>query len=292
MRRILIALLLVLSITSDAQLPGFDIYIMDLNKTGNTAKPANITNHSGYDNQPSFSADGKYIYYAAFYDTLQSDIYSYSIKKKTTTRLTNTSESEFSPEMTPDKKHISVVRVEKDSSQRFCTYDLKNMHAELFLDSVKLIGYYGRLDKEWLAMFLLPEPFTLAIANLSNGYQIAIDQSIGRCIKKIPGQAKFSYITKPNDSVWVLNEAHIYQAVYEAGDLTEISKIPSVSEDYVWAPDGSRIYMARNNAIYYFDYTGDHQWHLHADLSTYGIKKIYRLAINPAGNQLAFVAEE
>lgn len=292
MQKILLVLFCFSGLFISAQLPGFEIYVMDMPSEGEPGKPVNITNHTGYDNQPSFSADGKYIYYAAFYDTLQSDIYKYDLKKKTTTRLTNTTESEFSPEMTPDRKHISVVRVEKDSTQRFCVYDNNGSNARLYLDSVRLIGYYGRLDNEWLAMFLLPEPFTLAIANLTTGYQVKIDQSVGRCIKKIPGQTKFSYITKTNDSTWVLNEAHFYQAVYETGDVAEITKIPTVSEDYAWSPDGSKIYMARNSAIYYFNYTGDKQWHLYADLSNYGIKKIYRLAISPDFEKMTFVAEE
>lgn len=292
MMRYLLFLLCLISRGIFAQLPGFDIYLMDLPVNGNPPSPVNITNHPGYDNQPSFSADGRYIYYSAFYDTIQSDIYKYNIKKKSTTQVTHNTLSEFSPEITTDKKHISVVRVEENLSQRFCVYDLNGNDDKLFLDKVDSLAYYGRLDKQWVAMCVLPEPMSLQIANLESGYQIKLDQNVGRCIKKIPGQTKFSYITKPDDSVWVLNEAHIYQAVYEAGNVTEISKIPSVSEDYAWSADGTRIYMARNTAIYYFEYTGDKQWHLYADLSPNGIKKIYRLAISPNGKHVAFVAEE
>lgn len=292
MRKILFALFIFISIKISAQLPGFDIYLMDLPLNGNPASPVNITNHPGYDNQPSFSANGKYILFSSFHDTIQSEIFKYDIKKKSTTQLTHNSLSEFSPEMTPDKKHFSVVRVEENLSQRFCVYNLDGSDDKLFLDKVDSLAYYGRLDKQWVAMCVLPEPMSLEIANLESGYQIKLDQNVGRCIKKIPGQTKFSYITKPDDSVWVLNEAHIYQAVYEAGNVTEISKIPAVSEDYAWSADGTRIYMARNTAIYYFEYTGDKQWHLYADLSSAGIKKIYRLAISPGGKQIVFVAEE
>ncbi len=289
MKKLFLILLLIPAVFASAQLPGFEIYLMDLS---NEAIPVNITNHEGYDNQPSFSPDGKYIYFSSFHDTIQSDIYRYALKNKQTTQVTHTTESEYSPEVTPDKKHFSVVRVEVDTSQRFCIYDLNGENHQLMLDSVQLIGYYGRLDNDWIAMFVLPEPFSLQLANLHTNYIVNIDTAIGRCLRKIPGEKKFSYLFKGGDSVWTIYEADFYQAVYESGDKKEITKIPAVSEDYAWSPDGSRIYMARGSKLFYFDYKGDCQWHEYADLGKSGIKKIYRLAISPDGKKMVFVAEE
>ena len=48
-----------------SQMPETDIWVVDLiKKEGNYSfeKPLNFTNRRGYDNQPSFSSDGKEIY--------------------------------------------------------------------------------------------------------------------------------------------------------------------------------------------------------------------------------------
>ena len=66
---------------------------------------------SGYDNQPSFSQDGSKVYYVAYYDTLQSDIFVYNLEDSSTTRLTETPESEFSPRVTADDLGFTVVRL-------------------------------------------------------------------------------------------------------------------------------------------------------------------------------------
>ena len=78
----------------------------------------NITNRKGYDNQPSFSADEKLIYYVSVREDKQADIYSYNLKNKKTERFTKTLESEYSPSVNSDGLTLSSVVVEKDSSQK------------------------------------------------------------------------------------------------------------------------------------------------------------------------------
>ncbi len=294
-------ILFLLSSALTAQLPGFEIYLMDMPFKGSVNAPVNITNHPGYDNQPSFSPDGKYILYAAHYDTAQSDIYKYDLLSKTTTKITATPESEYSPEVTPDKKHISVVRVEMDSAQRFCLYNLKGKQPHLMLDSFKLIGYYGWYDPSTVALFNLPEPFQFVMTDLKQTNAYLADLNIGRCLKRIPGQNSMSYLVKANDSIWEIRreimigdstEMIDYMREFIFGGEKKVIEIPAGSEDFAWTPDGSSILMARGAELFYLDVKGDMQWHLSTDLSQFGIKKVYRLAISPDGKQLAFVAEE
>src|ERR1700682_5530865 len=96
--------------------PASDIFIIDVTDKGGQMKlsqPLKITNWVGYNNQPSFLPDGN-VLYASIRDK-QADIYRYDVRSRTTTQVTNTPESEFSPTLTPDGKSISVVRVEADS---------------------------------------------------------------------------------------------------------------------------------------------------------------------------------
>ncbi|WP_210489308.1 TolB family protein [Rufibacter aurantiacus] len=66
--------------------------------------PTNITQRPGYDNQPSFTPDGKSILFTSQRDGQQTDIFQYTLAGKKTVQLTNTPEAEYSPLVTPDGK--------------------------------------------------------------------------------------------------------------------------------------------------------------------------------------------
>ncbi len=107
MQRFIFIIFIFLSINCFAQLPNTDIWLLDIKATNDTiilTNPINITNRTGYDNQPSFSPDGETILYTSMRDGKQTDIYKYDLKTKKITQFTNTSTSEYSPNVMPDKK--------------------------------------------------------------------------------------------------------------------------------------------------------------------------------------------
>src|SRR5258706_516454 len=90
------------SLAQTSPLPNTDIFLMSMTlKDGKYAfgKPLNITNREGYDNQPSFISSGKKILYSSKREKDQTDIFIYNIKDSTTTQLTRTNNSEYSPVM-------------------------------------------------------------------------------------------------------------------------------------------------------------------------------------------------
>jgi Tol biopolymer transport system component len=120
MRKLYLFSFLLLCTTLRAQMPDTDIWLFDLEQKGDSfilSKGMNITDRPGYDNQPSFSPDGKFIYYTSYRDG-QADIYRYELASNIVKPFCQTPESEYSPTVTPDGKFVSVVRVEKDSAQR------------------------------------------------------------------------------------------------------------------------------------------------------------------------------
>src|SRR5215510_3748764 len=78
--------------------PDTDIFLAPLSIAGGAVAvgpPVNITAHAGYDNQPSFTPDGRAILFASDRDADRSapalrrtDIYRYDIGSKRITRLT------------------------------------------------------------------------------------------------------------------------------------------------------------------------------------------------------------
>ncbi|MFN8890690.1 MAG: TolB family protein, partial [Cyclobacteriaceae bacterium] len=84
---------------------GSEVFLFDLQSKKaklTLSNPKNITNHNGYDNQPSFHSDKPLIYYSSFNDDGRSDIKIFNYKTGKTTNLTKTSEREYSPTLTPD----------------------------------------------------------------------------------------------------------------------------------------------------------------------------------------------
>ncbi len=94
--------------------PATDIYLAELRVSHGRASvgaPVNVTGRPGYDNQPMFLPDGRAFLYTSIREDSQADIYRYDIARATSSRVTATRESEYSPTPLPDGTGFSVVRV-------------------------------------------------------------------------------------------------------------------------------------------------------------------------------------
>ena len=107
--------------------PATDIYLMGVRMDGPSwqlGASLNITDRDGYDNQPHFLPDGSGLLYTSIRDG-QADVYRYEIGIGRSTRLTATTESEYSPTPLPSGDGFSTVRVEEDGTQRLWSFDLQ-----------------------------------------------------------------------------------------------------------------------------------------------------------------------
>lgn len=273
--------------TQDEPPPSTDIYLLSWPAKAEPSDLRNVTNREGYDNQPMFSPDGDKVYFTSIGGDDQADIYAYSIKNGDTKRITETLESEYSPTFMPDGKHLSVVRVEKDkdNTQRLWKFPLNGGPPSLVLENIKPVGYHCWIDGNSVALFILGEPNTLQIADISTGKAEKIADNIGRSMHKIPGTSKISFTVKQNDR-WILQEfdpqTHKIETIVEGADS---------SEDYVWTRDG-KILMASGTILFQWDPSHPvNNWTQVADLSNTGFGKITRLALHPQGSLLALVAQ-
>src|SRR5258706_3624081 len=113
--------------------PATDIYLAELRVSHGRASvgvPVNVTARPGYDKQPMFLHDGRAFLYTSIREDSQADIYRYDIARRTSSRVTATRESEYSPTPLPDGTGFSVVRVEADSTQRLWAFDLDGRSEE------------------------------------------------------------------------------------------------------------------------------------------------------------------
>lgn len=269
---------LVLSVTAGAQLPETDIFIAKMNTSMGLSFSdfRNITNRKGYDNQPSFTPDGKKILFVSIADTLQSDVYAYSLIDGKTSRISSTKESEYSPTLN-EKEWYTVVRVDADSGQRL--YRFKDASNAELVKNTDSIGYYCRLTDSTIAMFILGSPHSLQILNTSAGTRSRIDENIGRCLRLSPSGSKLYYVRKTTDKEWHLCSYNLRTKKIETIILT-----PEGSEDFAFLPDGTVI-IGKDATLYKLE---DDHWTSVADFSRH-FKSFYRIAVNKDGTMIALV---
>jgi Tol biopolymer transport system component len=254
--------------------------------------PVNISNSSGYDNQPSVLPDGSAVLFTSNRDGDQTDIYRYDITSQALMQLTKTPESEYSPLVTPDGKGFSVIRVEADGTQRLWRFDLDGTNPRLVLESVKPVGYHVWIDDTRLALFILGagrEPATLQFASTSTQTAATIESRIGRSLLLRPGTRTVSFISQPQDGPRVIKMLDP-----ETRAVTTLTPALDDSQDTAWDPRTGRLLMARGSTIHAWT-PGADGWQPIADLSSSGIGGITRMAVgaDPGSGalRLALVAE-
>ena len=285
----LLMLLLSAGATFGQAPPDADIFLVDLTpekQAIQVGKPVNITQRKGYDNQPSFTPDGKSILYTSMRDDGQTDIYRFDLQSAATTQLTRTPEGEYSPTVTPDQGYFSVIRMELDKTQRLWKFPISGTgEPTLVLENVKPVGYHCWLTPDSLALFILGKPNSLQLARVSTGDTARMEESIGRSLHKIPGKNALSFVHKRTSTDWEIKQLDL-----QTNLITVIAPTLPGSEDFVWTPDGLLL-MGQGAGLYVFNPKTDLRWTQLADFSSAGIKQITRLAIDGKGKKLALVGQ-
>jgi WD40 repeat protein len=263
--------------------PSTDIYLYRLSRLlPFGSRLVNITNRRGYDNQPSW--DGESILYTSIRDG-QADIYRYANGHHT--RLTATSESEYSAAITPDGNAFSVVRVERDSTQRLWRFPADGGAPSVVLEGIKPVGYYAWLDSTMLALFVLGSPNSLQIADTRTGTARVVTTNIGRSLQRVPESRLASFVHRVGDR-WRLETVDPRVRASGTFQIDTIATLPD-SADYVVWRSPTELYTAAGSRIYRMRLPS-RRWQQVAELG--GLRRISRLAMSPDGRTLAVVAEE
>jgi hypothetical protein len=262
----------------------------------------NITNRNGYDNQPSFTLDGKSILYTAMFEgeKLQTDIMQIEINlcpncKSTARNLTNSLVSEYSP--TPmDLDSFTSVVVEPDNKQRIWQYSLSAINQPSLVEQeMEPVGYFAWGKNRELAMFILGEPHTLQFKANQTSKPVIVDSDIGRSVKTIPHKNWFSYIKAASEKQ-KNNQARAFSFT-EPNKTVKLIELPDNAEYFNWHPSG-HLFSARGNILVAADFS-----HWPTDLtkvnwvdiaSTQKVcngGSITRIAFSLKGEQIAFVCQ-
>lgn len=281
----IVAILTSVSVLAQNSPPATDIFLVGLDGVTVVGEPSNVTARDGYDNQPYFLPDSSGFLYTSLREDGQTDIFRYDLESEVSSPVTRTPEGEYSPTPFREGRAFSVIRVEADGTQRLWAFAMDGTSPELILENVKPVGYHAWSgDELQLALFVLGDPPTLQLADVSSGTAETVTSNIGRSLHKRPDRDAFTYVDKSDDKDWWIEQL----------DLSTMSARPIAptleeSEDYVWTPEGE-ILMAQQSSLFRWDPSAS-DWAKIADWSAARVDNITRLAVSPSGKYLAFVAD-
>ena len=268
---------------------GSEIFLFDVkSKKGNItlSNPQNITNHKGYDNQPSFHRIEPMVYYSSFNDDGRSDIKIYNYKTKKTSNLTQTQEREYSPTLTPDGKYISCIIQRDNNAQDLGMYPIGGGNPVVLINHL-VVGYHAWVDTDRILLFVLGEPQTLRLHNIKTEEDKTLTDKIGRSLHRIPTKNAMSFVKKTTETEW-----SVMQLDNETLTITKLIDTLPQREDLCWTPDG-KLLMSDGAKIFINDPYGDKQWKEMAwPEGAKNLKGITRLAMNAKGNKLTVVVAE
>lgn len=270
--------------------PNSDVFLVRIQRAGDTVSlgaAQNITRRPGYDNQPAFLTDASGLLYTAIDSSGQADIWRYELATRRQTRLTRTPESEYSPTMMPGSERFSVVRVERDSTQRLWSFRLDGTDPQLVLESLAPIGYHAWLEPSRLAVYVLGSPSTLQVVRSDGSDADVRATHIGRTIQRVPAQDWYSFVQLDSTRTpWIVAQP------FEGGAVSDLVRVPDDDEFYAWGPDGTLFSASKGAIVRWNGVSGDGSaWLPIPSMARFDVKNISRLAVSPDGRWLAFVAE-
>src|SRR5687767_12640485 len=211
--------------------PSTDIYVYRFARLGRGSAVFNITNRKGYDNQPYWVGNSRILYTSQ--EPGQTDIYEINFGTSSIVRLTETPESEYSAAATPEEMTFSVVRVERDSTQRLWRFRKDRSPPSLVLRDIKPVGYYAWLDSTTLALFVLGNPNSLQIADTRSGAGRVVTTNIGRSLHRVPGSRRASYLHRVGEK-WVLETVDPVPDAAGRFDIDTVGPMPDSADFIAW----------------------------------------------------------
>ena len=285
MKKYLLCFVSLFTICLNAQ-PDTEVYlfkIINASENIQLEKVGNISNNTGYDNQPYFYNDNIIVFSSTRGD--QTDIAKYNIRDGKTSWLNNTPNgSEYSPIKIPGKKDVSAIKLDKDGTQLLNSYNFETGENKILVDSLK-IGYHNWYnDHILICSVLIEDGMDLMLYDTKNKSLKLLDKNVGRSIHKIPNTPLISYISKKEEIGQIRSINPL------TGDSSKIISMISNAEDICWLINGI-ILMPSKNKIYSFNPTRDKNWNLFKTFNDNNLHSITRIASNETGTLLSLVSE-
>jgi hypothetical protein len=270
-----------------AQTSNAEIFVFSLNDKGevNVSSGVNISKSPGYDNQPTFGPEGKSVLFTSDRGGNGTDIYEYIFSNQKFDRITNSTDSEYTPRAR-GKDAITFVREGKGQEMTVWSYD-RTSKAETPAFGIKEpVAYYDWNNKGGALVWVRYASMAHFVDTSKKVNLFVVDHVQASTPHNVPGTNKFSFVHRQgNDSLWIKEFDPSTRAVRPL-TRTKDSKI-----DYCWMKDGT-IIMGSGSKLYAFNEKIDKGWRLFADLTGAGLKDITRMDVAPDGKRIAIVSNQ
>ncbi len=280
-----------------AQLPSSELYAFEIRREKDSIKFEKAIylsgdNRGGYNNHPYFVDNDRLLISQAARGE-QADIYLLDLRDNRKTQLTRTPHGEFSPKQVPTfygARTFSLVRQEfypEDTLLRIWQFP-ENLsdNGSVVLPEMTTIGYYEWVNSRELLVFSVePGGNKLYRVNLS-GQKELVANNPGRCFHPDGVVGAFYYVQKDNNGSTLMY--HRPSSYGQQGGEEKVAPTLPGSEDFIILPDRSLL-MGNGSILYHLIPGKDRDWRPIADLRSYNIRNISRLALSPRQNRLILV---
>src|SRR5690606_15860063 len=245
----------------------------------------NISNDSGYNNQPSFSSNETILF--AGNNNGQTDIAEYDLNTKSKKwRNKLTEGGEYSPQKFPSNNDVAAVRLDKDGLQRLYKYNAENGNSTELIPELQVAYFAFYNDNKILSTVLNSDKMDLVMIDLPSTKADTLFYNAGRSIQKVPKTNSMSYSLVNKEG-----NLDLYLLDMDSSESFFITELPIGIQDYVWIND-TQILIGSGDKLYMYDTLGEPEWNRVASLEEFGIKNITRIAVNPSGKKIALVVEK
>ena len=249
-----------------------------------------ITDSLSYTNQPYFINGDTALAYTQMItseNTSQTDIFVYDFTTQSSTNLSNSLTSEYSPTPTPDGKGLSVIRVNSEGKQELWYLQLDNGEAKKnLLPAVEPVGYHVWGGATKVLLFVLGKPQTLRLASINKPTDQGrvLDTNIGPSLWSIPESSLFSYSKQIDEATWQLRSVDTKKKT-----TAKLVDMPVGSYYYAWSPEGYAVTAVESKLYQWHHTSAAKKWTPLDGLSTQCPAGISRLRFSEKGDKIALV---
>lgn len=284
----LLLLLLCLNFSNYSQQPNPEIFLLSIEKNGDKftfSGGKNITNNAGYDNQPSFTLDNRSILFTSNRNGKDTNIYEYSLADGKTEQITISEDNEYTAKDF-DGKTLNFIREGSDQTMTIFKYDRATKQESKALKIKEPVAYYAFNSKGDALVWVRYAFFIHWVNTEKNINRFVTDYGQPSTPQLIPNTDNFSFIKRlPNDELWIYEFNPSNQAI------RPIVQPKDAKLTYCWLPDGTLL-AGSGTKLFKFNEKTDKRWIEVADLASFGIKDIGRIAASSDGKNLALVSNQ
>ncbi|MEM0909629.1 MAG: hypothetical protein AAGJ37_01565 [Pseudomonadota bacterium] len=282
-----------------AEQPTSNIYLGQVDRSDNGIKVVDVvavTDNPEYTNQPYFFDEGTLYYTQEIKenDASQTDIFKYDIAEKSSSNVTQSIESEYSPTPMMDGTGFSVIRVNGDDKQELWKIGFDGQTKMHLVPAIEPVGYHAWTREDKLLLFVLGEPHELVLADPARpdeeGLQIATN--IGASIFEMPLTLGHTYTIEDEKGA-----APLFWFDPYSNSTVNIGSLPNNAKYYAWS-SRAELFTTDNNKLVTMPFIVNGQEIIYTAYSKVQVDSphcqsgISRIALSPYNDKIALVCHQ